>query len=220
MLAAIYGTLVCLSPPPDKYLNLWTAYVEGGVFILAAFVMVTAAYYAVVELRYRSSSHDNGGSRLSVPLHSSRCVKYVSSTVTGQPLYRGASRFVVVLVLALAEQRSPGSIVYSADTQVSLSLNPVLITFPCPFAYGTGQAGSHRAAYPSTPGFPRGSDDRIRRRLPGLAGSCSGVGGGQAHFRQHRREWQARRCDHRRHHGCICCHLAPSLVGFILPFMW
>ncbi|CAB1120474.1 unnamed protein product [Ectocarpus sp. CCAP 1310/34] len=34
-----------------KYLNLWKAYVEGGVFILAAFVMVTAAYYAVVELR-------------------------------------------------------------------------------------------------------------------------------------------------------------------------
>ncbi|CAM9405717.1 unnamed protein product [Ectocarpus sp. 8 AP-2014] len=34
-----------------KYLNLWAAYVEGGVFILAAFVMVTAAYYAVVELR-------------------------------------------------------------------------------------------------------------------------------------------------------------------------
>ncbi|CAM9623079.1 unnamed protein product [Pylaiella littoralis] len=35
----------------STYVNDWTAYVEAGMYILAAVVMVTTAYYAVVELR-------------------------------------------------------------------------------------------------------------------------------------------------------------------------
>lgn len=41
----------CSPVPPATYVNIWTGYVEAGLYILAAVVMVTTAYYAVVELR-------------------------------------------------------------------------------------------------------------------------------------------------------------------------
>lgn len=40
-----------LAVAPATYVNTWSGYVEGGMYILAAIVLVTAAYYAVVELR-------------------------------------------------------------------------------------------------------------------------------------------------------------------------
>lgn len=46
---AIVSRSLALSPA--TYVNTWSGYVEGGMYILAAIVLVTAAYYAVVELR-------------------------------------------------------------------------------------------------------------------------------------------------------------------------
>lgn len=43
--------LPLLSCPPATYVNVWTGYIEAGIYILAAAVLVTTAYYAVVELR-------------------------------------------------------------------------------------------------------------------------------------------------------------------------
>lgn len=37
--------------PAVTFLNNWTGYTEAGLYMLAAVVMVTAAYFAVVELR-------------------------------------------------------------------------------------------------------------------------------------------------------------------------
>lgn len=44
--------LPSLAVSPATYLNTWSGYVEAGMYILAAIVLVTAAYYAVVELRW------------------------------------------------------------------------------------------------------------------------------------------------------------------------
>ena len=35
----------------DDVVNSWTAFVEAGVYIVAATLMITSAHYAVVELR-------------------------------------------------------------------------------------------------------------------------------------------------------------------------
>lgn len=49
-----YRARFSLSPAvsPATYVNTWSGYVEGAMYILAAIVLVTAAYYAVVELRW------------------------------------------------------------------------------------------------------------------------------------------------------------------------
>lgn len=38
---------------PDASVSMWTSFVEAGLYIVAAILMITSAHYAVVELRYQ-----------------------------------------------------------------------------------------------------------------------------------------------------------------------